>query len=359
MKRITLVAGLLGLGLAVWMFAQYGVHSILSLIAACGWGVLVVIAFHGIQVCLSAQAWRIISSGDPGSPHPPAQDVFSADTRSRSYGAARAGGHSRLPLGDYVLLRCVREGINNLLPVAQVGGEVVSSRLLARRGLGLRQAAAGTICDLTIELISQIVFTLAGVGLLLFLVKRSTATDRLMESAVVLLAIGVTMFASQWLGAVAIMEKLLLRIAAHLGWSGAAGIRGIHAAVLSLYKTRHNALTGLAIQLLAWALGSVEVYLILHFMGHDRSIAVSFVIEGVGEAAKSAGFAVPGALGVSEGGYVVVGSLFGIAPEAAMALSLVKRLRELAWGLPSLALWQWLEHAWVTHNPGQERSSCP
>ncbi|MBO1326459.1 flippase-like domain-containing protein [Acetobacter sp. TBRC 12305] len=257
------------------------------------------------------------------------------------------------------MLRCVREGINNLLPVAQVGGEVVASRLLARRGLGGRQAAAGTICDLTIELISQIVFTLAGVGLLLFLVKRSTATDRLMESAVVLLAIGVSVFASQWLGAVAIMEKLLLRIAAHLGWSGASGIRGIHTAVLSLYKSGHNALTCLGIQFLAWALGSVEVYLILHFMGHDRSAAVSFVIEGVGEAAKSAGFAVPGALGVSEGGYIVVGSLFGIAPDAAIALSLVKRLREMAWGLPSLVLWQWLEQAWSTVRPVQEKSSCP
>ncbi|MCI2008024.1 MAG: hypothetical protein LKJ54_04705, partial [Acetobacter peroxydans] len=82
------------------------------------------------------------------------------------------------------------------------------------------------------------------------------------------------------------------------------------------------------------------------FMGHGCTVAQAFVIEGVGQAAKSAGFAVPGGLGVSEGGYIVVGSLFGIAPPVAIALSLIKRLREITWGLPSLVLWQWLEHAW-------------
>lgn len=244
------------------------------------------------------------------------------------------------------MLRCVREGINNLLPVAQVGGEVMSSRLLARRGLGLKHAAAATICDLTIELLSQVVFTLSGLVMLLFLVKRTAVTDRLLESALVLLAIGGGVFISQWLGAVAFIEKLLIRIAAHLGWSGVDGIRGLNKEVLALYKSGRNAVTGLILQFCAWALGAVEVWLILHFMGHGCSLATGFVIEGVGEAAKSAGFAVPGALGVSEGGYIMVGSLFGMPPAVAIALSLIKRLREIAWGLPSLILWQWLEHSW-------------
>ena len=116
--------------------------------------------------------------------------------------------------------------------------------------------------------------------------------------------------------------------------------------MLALYKSGRNAVTGLILQFCAWALGAVEVWLILHFMGHGCSLATGFVIEGVGEAAKSAGCAVPGALGVSEGGYIMVGSLFGMPPAVAIALSLIKRLREIAWGLPSLILWQWLEHSW-------------
>ncbi|GBQ04918.1 lysylphosphatidylglycerol synthase domain-containing protein [Acetobacter cerevisiae] len=332
MKRVTVIAGLLGLGLTVWMLMQFGARSILSLIMTGGWGILAATLFHAVQVALSAQAWRMIA-GNSLSPS--------------------------LPWRDYFLLRCVREGINNLLPVAQVGGEVWSSRLLAWRGLGTKHAAAATICDLTLELLSQVLFTFMGLGLLLFLVKRSPITDELLESALIALAVGLALFVSQWLGAVAFVEVLLVKIAGHLGWSGVDGIRGLHQAVLGLYKVKRNAVMALWLQFVAWALGAVEVCLILHFMGHDCSLSVGFVIEGVGEAAKSVGFAVPGALGVSEGGYLLIGSLFGISPALAIALSLIKRVREIAWGVPSLLVWQWLEHRWDARSQNGCKNPLP
>ncbi|GFE92836.1 hypothetical protein DmAi_08950 [Acetobacter persici] len=95
MKRVTVIAGLLGLGLTVWMLMQFGARSILSLIMTGGWGILAATLFHTVQVALSAQAWRTIA----GNTLAPA-----------------------LSWRDYFLLRCVREGINNLLPVAQGGG---------------------------------------------------------------------------------------------------------------------------------------------------------------------------------------------------------------------------------------------
>ena len=49
---------------------------------------------------------------------------------------------------------------------------------------------------------------------------------------------------------------------------------------------------------------------------------------------------VPGALGLLEGGYVVLGGLFGISPELALAIALGKRVRELGMGLPGLVAWQ-------------------
>ncbi|MDT8870424.1 hypothetical protein RAA17_02425 [Komagataeibacter rhaeticus] len=72
-----------------------------------------------------------------------------------------------------------------MLPVAQVGGEVITTRLLARReGLGIRRAAASTICDLTIELLSQVTFTLLGLGLLFCLVNRSPLPTDLWKARV-------------------------------------------------------------------------------------------------------------------------------------------------------------------------------
>jgi hypothetical protein len=52
---------------------------------------------------------------------------------------------------------------------------------------------------------------------------------------------------------------------------------------------------------------------------------------------------VPSALGVQEAGLIGAGMLVGLAPDAALALSLAKRMREVLFGLPWLLTWQWME----------------
>jgi len=61
------------------------------------------------------------------------------------------------------------------------------------------------------------------------------------------------------------------------------------------------------------------------------------------DGARSVAFAVPNAVGVQEGVYILVGASFGLTPETALALSLLKRARDLIIGLPALAAWQLLE----------------
>jgi len=48
-------------------------------------------------------------------------------------------------------------------------------------------------------------------------------------------------------------------------------------------------------------------------------------------------------MGVQEGGYILLGNLLGIPGEIVFALSLVRRMRELALGIPALISWQRLE----------------
>jgi hypothetical protein len=52
---------------------------------------------------------------------------------------------------------------------------------------------------------------------------------------------------------------------------------------------------------------------------------------------------VPAAAGVQEGGYVLLGGALGIAPEFALALSLLKRGRELIVGTVALLIWHSIE----------------
>ena len=44
----------------------------------------------------------------------------------------------------------------------------------------------------------------------------------------------------------------------------------------------------------------------------------------------------PGALGVQEGGFLVVGGLVGLPPELALALALVRRARDVIIFVPAL-----------------------
>ena len=73
------------------------------------------------------------------------------------------------------------------------------------------------------------------------------------------------------------------------------------------------------------------------------SRASTLVIESLGQAIRSAAFFVPGAIGVQEGGFMAVGILFGIGPEVGLAVSLIKRIREVGLGVPALVAWKALE----------------
>ena len=55
---------------------------------------------------------------------------------------------------------------------------------------------------------------------------------------------------------------------------------------------------------------------------------------------RAAAFVVPGGLGVQEGAYALLAALFGLPVEIAVALSLVKRARDLMIGVPALLAWQ-------------------
>ena len=318
MKLLTLIGGILGAALAIWLLARFGLGHVLALLQQAGWGILLVMGFHLVQVLFSALGWRAI--------------------------AGRAA--PRPSLLDFMILRWIREGVNNLLPVAQVGGEFAVVRLLRRRGVPLARATAGTVGDLTMEMLTQILFTVAGLLLLLHLLGRSRVTDEVVSGIGAGVLVGLAFLVSQWFGLARLIETGLMKLADRFGWQGMGEIQGLHEALLALYKSPLQLALAAFHQSVSWLLGAVEVCLALHVLGADRGLGTGLVIESLGQAVKAAGFVVPGALGVSEGGFVVVGSLFGVPPAVSIALALIKRLREIAFGLPALAAWQWLDRHW-------------
>ena len=66
-------------------------------------------------------------------------------------------------------------------------------------------------------------------------------------------------------------------------------------------------------------------------------------IESLIYCTRALAFFVPSAVGVQEGGYIMIGAALGLAPDLALSLSLLKRGRDLLIGVPALVSWQLLE----------------
>jgi hypothetical protein len=72
----------------------------------------------------------------------------------------------------------------------------------------------------------------------------------------------------------------------------------------------------------------------------------ALLLESLGQAIRGAAFAIPGALGVQEGGYLLLAPFAGLTPDAALALSFAKRAREILLGVPGLLYLHHCERAW-------------
>jgi uncharacterized membrane protein YbhN (UPF0104 family) len=130
----------------------------------------------------------------------------------------------------------------------------------------------------------------------------------------------------------------------------------LHRAIVALYAAPAKLGWSFACHLISWLLGGFEVMLALHLVGVSVDFREALIIESLGQAFRAVGFAIPGALGVQEGGYIIVCGLFGITPQAAIGLSLLKRIREVALGIPALITWQIIETRRLVDRSGTHAS---
>jgi uncharacterized membrane protein YbhN (UPF0104 family) len=96
----------------------------------------------------------------------------------------------------------------------------------------------------------------------------------------------------------------------------------------------------------------------MYFLSRPLSVTDAFILESLSSGVRAAAFMVPGALGALEGGIVVFGALFGLPADMALAISLSKRVRELALGLPGLMAWQWVEGRHLLRRDEDEAGSA-
>ena len=247
--------------------------------------------------------------------------------------------------GVMTLLRWLRESAGTLLPGGGVLGQVAAARQLVRRGVPADLAGATATVDVTVEAVSQLVFTLAGLGLLLqHGIDGGTTRVAVMGIAIACFA-AIGLVGVQRLPRHSWLATRLCRLALILPPRWQRGIGGIHRAILSLHNDPKRLVAAIAWHAIAWALGAVEVVGVLGLLGTHVTLADGVIVESMAQALRNAGFMLPGALGVQEGAIIGAAALVGIPAGPALTLALVRRTREVLMALPGPLVWQRIEAA--------------
>ena len=307
------LAGLAGVALLVFLIGQHGAE-LRRAMHAVGWTMVPIIALHALQLLLSGGAWRAVT-----------------DTATRASWTA------------YTWMRWIREGVSGLLPVAQVGGEVAGARLLVLSGVPVANAAASVTVDVTVEAITLVVFTLCGIAFAVITGLGEGLVGASLAGLAALAPIPVFLLLLRRQRAVRLVERVTDWLSRQLPGVPTAQLRAVHAAIVSSYGLPGAFRRGCLLHMASWFLGVFEIWLMAWAIDAPVSLGQALIIETIGQAIRSAAFFVPGALGVQEGGMLLIAVQIGLPPETGLALSLLKRVREIALGVPALAAWYTLE----------------
>lgn len=275
-------------------------------------GFIAATAIHFVSVMLCALAWWLL-----------------------------AGSHRVGPVA-MLGVRLRRDSGGDLLAFVPGAGEILAIRAMVHHGLHVTEATALSVVDVSIELLTMVLFIFLGLCLL-WIERPDSVVIRWAEIGLAVLVPAMAAFvAVQRLG----VFRLLGRIAAMLekqfpSIPGDAGHR-VHERVTAMWRDHRRLARSAVIHLAAWLVGAGEAWFVLDLIGVRPGPALVIAIEGLIFAMRNAAFVIPGGLGVQEGGYLLLFSALGLPPEAGLVLSLVKRGREIAIGVPVLLY----RHSW-------------
>jgi putative membrane protein len=331
MKRAALFGLVGGFILAAALILHFGLPEVARALRAAGVaGLAAISGLHLVAMTTMGVAWWAVAGGR----------------------AAPAGPRA------FVWGRLMRDAGSEVLPLSQVGGYVLGARAVLLQGVPAPLAAASTIADVTFEVCSQVVYTMLGLVLLLRLrPETALALPVLIGLAVAIVAV-IGFVLVQHRGASHI-DRLAARLARDWLTALSAAAAAVQAEIRGLYARRGGLLLCFLLHLAAWIGTGLEAWVVLRLMGHPLNFATVLVIESLLYAIRSVAFVVPNAIGVQEGAYIMLGAGFGLTPDVALALSLLKRGRDLLLGIPPLLIWQFFETRRFWLRPVPERAPAP
>jgi putative membrane protein len=315
MKLWSAMGLLLGLAMVAALVAWRGLDAVAAVLVSLGWGLALLPLAFLPHLMLSAESWRFL------------------------FPAGRAAARARMLAAAWIGF-----SVDILLPLASIGGELAKVRVLMQAGIAGTDAGASVVADKTVQAISLVLWSFVGIVILVGLEAGGELIAGVLAAAV-LLSAGIAGFiAVQHAGGFGLAARLVGKAGAAARWSGLVpNAEALDATIRAIYRRPGRFAWSCLIRLLARVVLTGEIWLAAWLMGHGITLWEALMLKSLTGALRGLVFVVPGAWGVQEGGYVLLGALVGLSPELMLAVSLATRARELAVSLPGLLAWQAVE----------------
>lgn len=312
MKLRLVVLAALGLAVVLYLVTHVGWRAVFAAAAAVGWGGFAILCLCALGLFLPlGAAWYVLLSASSGS-------------------------------GAWVFIRArmVRDAVAEVLPFTQLGGIALGVRAAILQGLSAPLAVASMIADVTTELLAQICYVALGVVILTTRVPPNSQVASLTRAALTGLALA-AIATALFLAVQRHGQRITARLAAPLlRGAGSQAAAAVGAALEAIYRAPQRVTLSVALHFAAWIANALVTWIGFRLIGAHIDLAAVLAIESLVYAIRSAATLIPNALGVQEAAYTLLAPLFGVGAEFALAVSLLKRARDITVGVPVLLIWQ-------------------
>ncbi len=314
MRKLSYALALSGLLLATLLVGWFGVGRVLAGVLSVGWRDFgIIVLWQLLLFAVLGLAWDAIVP-------------------------ARAGRRPWI----FVWGRMVRDASANCLPFSQVGGFVFGARAVTLHGIDWPLATASTVVDVTAEFLAQLAFTGIGLAILLARAPRSELAVPL-EVGLALAVMACIAFVWLQRGAADLFGRLGRRIAGRWFDDAQERVQVLQTELTLIYGHTARLALGFTLHLAGWIGTGAAGWITYRALGVGLDFDDALAIEALLSAAAAVAFLVPVNAGVQEAGYAGLGAIFGVPPELSLGVSLIRRARDIAVGVPILLIWQAFE----------------
>ena len=307
LRLVNLILLLIASVFFVWILNEVGWDILGQYLWQVGWYWPLLLLPYGAVNWLEAWSWKYILADPP----------------------------ARITVGRLFWLRLGGEALNQLTPTASLGGEPFKASRLQADGVPLEVASASVVIMKGILVLSLVLYIFTGLALApVYLPEAAKHMLFLCLAALGLAAAGIIFVVVQRREPFGNSFRFLDR----RGWlphflrDQEGFLEGLDTAMSQFYR-QYPSRAALAFTLffLSWLLHSVEVYLIFWLLGHPISAGMAVCLDALAMLFTALGFFIPAAMGVQEGGNILLALGFNLGFDLGAAFSILRRIREAFW----------------------------